>query len=356
MQSRDTHCSLRSQMFDTDTLEPNGILAAKLETDDTTWLRIAFALGMQAKDDVHIDAEVSRLCQRIRKRKTLSDQQTVEAFTALLKPMIAPMGFIQSCFAEYKDDAVPTRDTLKNSIHRLPVPKPAISIGFGPQHFTHLDDDLQNGIISTPLGDPADLGHLSQPVPGQYWPFFTILASEESLVTAQQFASVAGATCNNATHLLASALSLPHNRKWLTGVTRDQNFSISFSLGVSNKTAALNLHELDGGVLFHTTTLRTFRLDDEQDIAILASRLKSIMIWAKFVRLPQLLDKLESLDRMVNGTAASSTSRPYSDDFDPAIFRILDLRTKKSGRIRTAIGSKASKMPVFLRTNAAIAG
>lgn len=343
-------------MFDADILEPNGILAPNMEAADANWSRIAFALGMQAKDEVHVDADVSRLCQRIRKRKVLSEQQAVDSFTTLLKPMIAPMGFNQSCSAEYKIDAVPTRDTLKNSIYRLPVPKPAISVGFGPQHFSHLDDDLQNGIISTPLGDPADLGHLSQPVPGQYWPFFTMLVSQESLVAAQQSASISGATCNNATHLLASSLVPANNGRRQTGAARDNNFSISFSLSIWNKIASLNLHEHDSGAFFHTSTLRTFRLDDEQDVAILASRLKSIMIWAKFVRLPQILDKLESLDKMVNGTAASSAARPHSDDFDPAIFRVLDLRARKASRIRSAIESKGLKMPVFLRANAAAAG
>jgi hypothetical protein len=182
----------------------------------------------------------------------------------------------------------------------LPVPRPNITVGFTPKVFDTHALELQSGIISNFHGEPCDLAKVSQPAADLFWPFFVIEVQEESVLAAQNACAGSASTCNNAFALLSEAADNVNCQKYGQRMFwSDQRAIHSFSLAVSGKVAALNIHTSNGGLSHRSSMIRMYSLDDELEIDALAARLSSIFIWAENTRLPNVMDLLANLDDLV---------------------------------------------------------
>lgn len=310
-------------------LEPNGIVIADNHMPEEDWSRIAFSLGIPMKQEIKTNADVARFSYRMRRRKNVTDVQVVEALSGLLHTLSSPLALSQEVTSEFYMDAVPCADEFKNSIHRVPKPSPSVSIGYRQKAFDHIDDELQRGIIANEQGYPVDLGRISQPVLRHYWPFLVVEVADNSIMAAKHACAISASSCNNAVRILTHAAK-SDNGLASNPFSTDSNTRHCFSLAVCGKIASLNVHEPDvyGGHILKT--IRTYSLDDDDDVAALADRLRSIMVWGRYSRLPEICDKLEALNTKVNGGLPPCHMANYQDDFDPAILKTLNIRLSKN--------------------------
>ncbi len=192
----------------------------------------------------------------------------------------------------------------------LPTPKPAITMGYAKGTFTSHELDLQQGIIANNKNEPRDLHKISQPVPDVYWPFFVVEAQEESMAAARNACAGSGATCNNTLMILAGVAQEPQKyRQDMDALWNLSKAAQSFSLAINGKTACLNTHNSEGCLPHAVAAIRTYRLDDERDVEALASRIRSIFIWAENCRLQSILDLLDDFSNRV-GLARKGMAAP----------------------------------------------
>ena len=319
-----------SDDFRFDILEPNNIFLANGIMDGERWSDLAFSLGLPSREGQRFSTSTQKLVQRMKKRKVHSVQQTSDYIQPFIESLVAICPKLsQQNRCTYHHDAVPTIDALRNTTHRLPTPKPTISVGYHRAAFSLSHDELQNGIIAGPSGDPCDLNHVSQPVTDHFWPFFVVEVSEHSMTTAQQANAISAATCNNALDLLAGA-AVDDEKDWnSSSFTFDRKFTKSFSLSVHGKIASLSVHGAEGLAQHVSQQISSYRLTDENEVASLADRLHSIMVWAHYNRLGEITATLDQLNRKVYGKLAGFTlgGSPVLDDFDPACLKTLKLQT-----------------------------
>lgn len=329
-----------SDAFRYDILEPNNIFLADGIMERERWSDLAFSLGLPAREGQRSNAATQKLAQRMKKRKVYSANQTSDYIRPFIESLVATCPKLsQQDRCAYYHDAVPTADALKNTIHRLPTPKPALSIGYHRAAFSLSHDELQNGIIAGPSGDPCDLNHVSQPVPDHFWPFFTVEVSEHSMTAARQASAISAATCNNALDLLAGAAA-DDQKDWnSSSFMFDRKFAKSFSLSVYGKVASLSVHGPEGLAQHVSQQIASYRLDDEKDVASLADRVHGIMVWAQYSRLGEITATLDQLNRKVFGNLAGFTlgGSPV-DDFDPACLKTLKLQPlRRPERMKAAL-------------------
>jgi len=311
-------------------LEPNGIVIAENHMSEGDWSRIAFSLGVPMNQEPKKNADVARFAYRMRKRKQVSDIQTVEALSSLLYTLSSPLALSQQETAEFYMDAVPCADEFKNSIHRVPKPTPSVSIGYKRGAFDHIDDELQRGIIANEQGYPVDLGRISQPARDHFWPFLVVEVAEHSIMAAKHACAVSASSCNNAVRLLAHAAKSDKGIASNPFSADTNTTQHCFSLAVCGKIASLNVHEPDAKGRHVLRTITTYSLDDDDEVAALTDRLRSIMVWGRYCRLEEICDKLEALNRKVNGGLPPNHMAHYQDDFDPAILKTLTVRLSKN--------------------------
>ena len=300
-----------SPFYRTHTLQPNNIIIEDAILDDERWSCTAFALGMPFGDVYRSTNETRRFASKVSRRNNVTEKSMTDLISSLIqaamkvKAMDKQMQMLQTktCVTFHKD-AVPDGSSRINDAWSmpLPIPKPKIAVGFSPKTFTPHELELQAGIISTSTGIPCDLAKVSQPAKDVLWPFFTVDIQRESLHAAQNASAGSASTCNNALALLAEAAEEPTIQKHGRGIfwkSRKAVHSFSLSINLNGKTASLNMHDSEGGLLHHTAMIRVYRLDEERDIEALLSRLTSIFIWGVNIRLPAIVDLLENLDGLV---------------------------------------------------------
>lgn len=328
-----------------DILEPNNILMDQIVMDQETWSSVAFSLGIRVQESQRPSAEAQRLASRMSKRRLLSTTQTFDYVRQFLESLAATCpGLSQESRCVYHGDAVPTQEVLKNTVRRLPIPRPMLSLGYTQGAFSRNHIELQDGIITGPDEEPYNLNHISQPMDAHFWPFFAVEVSEKSMLAAQQTNAVTAATCNNALNILATAASSDDGSP-TTSFKFDASIARTFSLSIHGKEACLSLHGAQGSEPFVASRLITYRLDKVNDVASLAGRIYSIMLWSRHKRLPEITTTLDALNRRVHGTSPSPTSREsLDDDFDPACLKTLALKSsrKTAGSDRIKVAFKAS--------------
>jgi len=327
--------------FRFDILEQNNIFLADGILTPERWSDLAFSLGLSAREGQRFTTATQKLVQRMKKRKLYSAQQTNDHIQPFIASLVATCPKLsQKDRCAYHHDAVPTIDALKNTVHRLPVPKPAISVGYHRAAFSLSHDELQSGIIAGPNGDPCDLHHISQPVSDHFWPFFVVEVSENSVTAARQASAISSATCNNGLDLLAGAAA-DDQKDWNSAsFVFDRKFAKSFSLSVHGKHASLSVHGAEGVAQHVSQQISTYRLDDENEVASLADRIHGIMVWAQYSRLGEIIATLDQLNRKVYGNVAGFTlgGSPVDDDFDPACLKTLKLQPlRRPERMKAAL-------------------
>jgi len=330
-----------SDDFRFDILEPNNIYLAEDILERERWSDLAFSLGLPAREGQRFNSATQKLAQRMKKRKMYSAQQTGDYIRPFIRSLVATCPKLsEQDRCTYHHDAVPTSDALKNTVHRLPTPKPAISVGYHRAAFSLSHDELQNGIIAGPTGDPCDLNHVSQPVSDHFWPFFVVEVSEQSVTAARQSSAISGATCNHALNLLAGAAA-DDQKDWnSTSFVFDKKFAKSFSLSVHSKVAILSVHGTEGSTAHISQQISSYRLDDEYEVASLADRIHGIMVWAQYSRLGEVVAALDQLNRKVYGNASGFTlgGSPIDDDFDPACLKTLNFQPfRRPERMKAAL-------------------
>lgn len=332
-----------------DLLERNNIFIEEELMDETRWFDLAFSLGMPSREGQRSNTETQKLAQKMKRRKVVSQTQTSD----MLKPFIESITkrcpkLSQRDQHAYRTDAVPTLEAHRNTIHRLPTPKPAVSIGYCRAVFSSDHDELQNGIIAGPNGEPCDLNHVSQPVLEHFWPFFVVEISDTSMAAAQQATAVSAATCNNALSLLVGAAAISDKDWTHRSFKFDPKFLRTFSLSVHGKMACLSAHSFQRQESHIASPISTYALDDEHDVAALADRIYSIMIWAQFNRLGEIIATLDQLDEKVHGFSSGLKIEDDPYDFDPSCLRTLKLQSARRPD-RTKIALKAGLPRWFVR-------
>lgn len=313
-----------------DVLESNNILLCDGVMREESWSDLAFSLGLPARGNPQSTVATRKCAQRVRKRKVHSAAQTYD----LIKPFIESLTstclkLSQQNRCVYHGDAVPTVNEFKNTVNRLPIPKPVISVGYHKGAFSFGHDELQNGLITDQAGEPCDLKHISQPVLNHFWPFLIVEISDLSIAAARQDSAISAATCNNALVLLAGAAA-ENEKDWSsTSFAFDYKFARSFSLSLHGKTAVLSTHCLETNALHVATEIARYQLDEDNDIASLADRLHSIMIWGEHNRLAEIMATLDQLDRKVHGPISGMSLTCDGYDFDPHCLKTLKLQPPK---------------------------
>lgn len=310
------------------------------------WSNLAFSLGMPAQHRQRSNSETQKLAQRMKKRKVVSASQTLEYLKPFIDSIVAESpGISQQYRCLYHGDAVPTDEVLKNTVHRLPTPKPAVSLGYYKDAFSIHHDELQSGIIMGPNADPCDLNHISQPVIDHFWPFLIVELSDKSMLAARQASAVSAATCSNALAILAGAASIGEDSPTTTNSFEfDPKMAKTFSLSIHGKEACLSLHGTQGPLPYVATTVATYKLDDHHDVASLADRINSITIWAQHNRLAEIFSALDALDKKVHGHVSGSLINDSTYDFDPSCLRTLKLQPpRRPDRIRLALKAGLSR-------------
>lgn len=328
--------TLGTANFQLEVLEANNILLEDTFMGEDRWSDIAFSIGMPAKAQGKSNNETGKVAQRMNKRKHVSYPQTFETIKPLLDSVVVKCPKISQQFkCIFHGDAVPTEEAIKNTILRLPTPRPAISLGYYRDAFSAHHDELQNGIIIGPYGEPCDLNHLSQPVLGHYWPFLVIEISDTSMSAARQASAITAATCNNALLLLAGAVASADGLG--NSFAFDTKFARSFSLSIYDKSAILSTHSAEGLIPHLASPIASYRLDSERDVAALADRVYSILIWAQHSRLGEICAMLDALDKKVHGHLSEAGNGDVYD-FDPSCLKKLKLQPpRRPDRIKVAI-------------------
>lgn len=329
--------SLRSEI-----LEPNNIALSEYAMDDETWSDLAFSLGLAAKEHRRFNVATQKLAQKMRKRKQHSSAQISDNIKAFIEALVLETPQLsQQSRCSYYPDAVPTADSVRNTIHRLPTPKPTISVGYTRDAFSIAHDELQDGIISSPSGEPCDLKRISQPVANHFWPFLAVEISEQSLFAARAASAITTATCNNAISLLGNAAAV-NEESWNNRTyTFDEKFFRSFSLSIHGKIATLSTHSIDQCAAHISVPIASYQLDNESDVAVLADRLHGIIVWARYNRLSEIIAMLDHLDKKVHGNLSGTTIHGDGFDFDPHCLKALKLQPPR----------KPERMKVVLRAS-----
>jgi len=325
--------------FRFDILEPNNILLEEGVMDEELWSNLAFSLGLPSREGQRCNTETQRLAQKMRKRKIMSESQTFEFIKPFIESLVSTCPKLsQASRCIYHSDAVPSLDTFKNTVYRLPTPKPRISIGYYRDAFSLHHDELQNGIIQGPSGEPCDLNHVSQPVLNHYWPFLVVEISDISMIAARQASAISAATCNNALNLLAGAAEMD-KRNWTSDSFKfDSKFAKAFSLSIHGKFACLSTHSAQGDAPHVATVVSMYKLDDDDEVASLADRLHSIMVWAQFNRLGEIVATLDQLDKKVHGNLSGLSLGNTAYDFDPSCLKTMKLQPpRRPDRMRIAL-------------------
>lgn len=325
--------------FRFDILEPNNILLADGVMDEERWSDLAFSLGLPARVGQISNTVTHRLAQKMKKHEVQSAAQTYTFIKPLIESLVtACPNLSQQNKCVYHKDAAPTVDLLKNTVHRLPTPTPVISVAYCRDAFTIAHDELQNGIIAGPFGEPCDLNRISQPVANHFWPFFIVEISETSLAAARQAAAVSAATCSNAVNLLAGAVS-DSSKGWSSSsFDFDRKFTRSFSLSIHGRVATFNVHTSEAGAAHAATPIAVYRLDSNNDVASLASRIHSIMVWAQYNRLAEITAALDQLDKKVHCNLSSPILSSDMYDFDLRYLQKLKLQhSKRPDRVKVLL-------------------
>ncbi|KAK5088318.1 hypothetical protein LTR05_002535 [Lithohypha guttulata] len=295
--------------------------------DEERWSDLAFSLGIAARQGQRQSAATQKLAQKMSKRKQITAAQTYDCIKPFVESLISACPKLsQQNRCTYNGDAVPTDDAFKNTINRLPCPKPAISVGYSRHAFSIAQDELQNGIIAGPSGEPYDLSHLSQPIPGHFWPFFVVEISDHSMAAARQASAISAATCNNALSLVAGAAFDGNSNRPYSPSMFDHKFAMSFSLSIHGEVASLGVHKAEAHAPHVATQIATYNLSGAGEVAALADRIYGIFVWAHYNRLAEIMATIDQLERRVHGQPAGLNSSPSSYDFDPHCLKTLKLQ------------------------------
>ncbi|KAK5242308.1 hypothetical protein LTR40_007014, partial [Exophiala xenobiotica] len=303
-------------------LEPNHIIVEDQQMDDERWSRLAFALGIPFGDSCRPSPAATKFAQQMNSRRTVSSKEATELLISLLVS-IAKDHTNMKCRTNttfYRDgvpDEVPDFEIDDGWKMQLPTPRPAITLGYSKTSFTTHQLELQQGIIANSKNEPCDLHKLSQPVPDVYWPFFVVEVLEDSMLAARNACAGSAATCNNALMIFAGAAQEPqkayHDMNFLWNLSKAAQ---SFSLAINGKTACLNTHNSEGCLPHAVAVIRTYRLDDENEVEALAARIGSILVWAENCRLQSIHDLLTNFDRRVK--LAQNTVDKSNDWYAPS--------------------------------------
>lgn len=309
--------------------------------DDERWSHLAFALSMPCKDIRRTNPAARKFAKQMKQRNSnVSSKQVTEMLHPLLRS-IAKQHKTIKC----KRQAQFHRESVPNEVPdfeinepgwkaQLPTPQPAFTLGYTESAFDSHQLELQQGIIANNQNEPCDLHKVSQPIPGIYWPFLVVEAQDESMLAARNACAGSAATCNNGLMIFAGAAEEPRDQyidmKYVWNLSRAVQ---SFSLAINGKTACLNAHNSEGYLPHAVSAIRTYRLDDEEDMESLASRIQSIFVWAENCRLASIANLMEKFDRRIHCAKASVSSSV--DGYDTMEF--VDFRSGSYKRTSTIV-------------------
>jgi len=348
--------SLGSTEYRFATLEPNHIVVEDEPMDEERWSRLAFALSMPCRDVRRAYPEARKFAIQMKKR---SSNTTSKQVTELLHPLIRSIvkehtqinvRSMAQFHRESVPDEVPNFEIEPGWKMQLPTPKPAFTIGYSETAFNPHQLELQQGIIANNRNEPCDLHRVSQPIPDVYWPFFVVEAEDASMLAARNACAGSAAACNNGLMIFAGAAEEVRDRyidmKYLHKLSQAVQ---SFSLAINGKTACLNTHNAEGCLPHAVALIRMYRLDDENDMEALVSRIQSILVWAEHCRLTSITDLIEKFERRVR-VAKTATTIPGHCYYplELAHFEIAS-RKRTSTVIKTAL---LEAIPKWIRTNA----
>lgn len=348
MSSPESQSSTQSCISDVETkhrqsrsplLEANGIYLVDTIMDTKSWSDTAFSLGLTAREVQRSGAGTLKLVQKMRKRKIHSIPQIHDAMKSFINSIISDCPELtQQNKCVFPHDAVPTAESLKNTVHRLPVPKPAVVIGHSREIFSTANIELQDGIIVNTLGEPCDLRRVSQPAEGLFWPFLVVEVSDESMLNARQAGAITAATCNNSVRLLQEAAAMNTRRPQYISDQYVRNSDPSFSLCIHGKTALLSIHSDQKGAPFIAVPIASYDLESDHDVASLAGRIHSIFVWAQSSRLDNIVLDLEKLRITIYGETRARSSDVISREVDPTSMRnSRSQQLKNPRRMKTAL-------------------
>ena len=301
--------------FKKQVLEPNHLLIHEQRMSTEDWSKIAFSLGIPAADISKPNASAKKVAQKLHRRQQVNPKQLLDHIAPII--LAARKDHYSICHRTYADfhvDAIPTiafgtpaergRSLKHSAAMKLLTVAPTMSFGYHPEAFSARHRELQAGLIPDLEGEPCDLSNVSEIVPDVFWPFLVVEMAADSMMAAQQRCAVAAAACNHALTILAKATYQMREgtnshclSSWdSTKATR------SFSLAIHNKQAALYLHHVGSLSTYEMQLIKTYRLDNSQDMEALVARIQSILVWAEHCRLPAVLELLENFDRRVNGS------------------------------------------------------
>lgn len=304
--------------------------------DDERWSRLAFALSMPCQEIRRTNPDARRFALHMKRQKSnVGSKQVTEMLHPLIRSIVKRHKTI-TCkrmaqfHRESVPDEVPDFEIEPGWKTQLPTPRPAFTLGYSESAFDAHQLELQQGIIANNRNEPCDLHKVSQPIPGVYWPFFVVEAEDESMLAARNACAGSAATCNNGLMIFAGAAEEHRDQyidmKYVSNLSQAVQ---SFSLAINGKTACLSTHNSEGCLPHAVSTIRSYRLDDEGDMEALASRIRSILVWAENCRLSSIADLIEKFDRRVRSAKASTSSASHC--YDPtqlAHFRIASSKRR----------------------------
>jgi hypothetical protein len=340
------------------TLEPNRVFMQDGQMEEDEWSQLAFSLGMPTREMNTPSTEAKRFAQRVKQRKKDPNTRIDDLLGMLLLPLCKAHDKIDfTTDAPFWREAIPQevteQDVEQGWSLQLPTPKPAFTFGYRPDAFRQHYRDLQNGIVNKDNGEPCNLSQVSQPAPEIYWPFLVIesrpAASSNAMRSAKYACAGAAATCNNAIIILSNAAQKPNEYSTSPSLQWDTlKLAQTFSLAVDGRIACLSSHNSQGILPHAMTAVRSYNLEDEIQVQMLCSRLKSIMVWAENFRLPTIMELLDRLDRRVHLGVPSKT--PLRAEFDDDVWheRYGKGREKRSS-FRSTFKDKFPSMARVLR-------
>lgn len=345
------------------TLEPNQIFMEDGQMDEDEWSRLAFSLGLPTREDDTPAIEAKRFAQKIRQRKKDPNVAVNDLLSTLLISISKTHNKIDfTADTPFWREAVPQEVTDKDVelgwSMQLPTPKPAFTFGYRSDAFRRRYHDLQNGIVNKENGEPCNLSQVSQPVPEIYWPFLVIesrpRAHAAAMKSAKHACAGAGATCNNAVIILSNAAQRPNEYSTSPSLQWDTlKLAQTFSLAIDGRIACLSSHNSQGILPHAMKVVRSYNLEDEKEVQMLSSRVKSIMVWAENCRLLTILEVLDRLDRRVHSGVPSKT--PLRPEFDRDIWpeRFGKDKAGRQSGTRSTIWDRFPSMARVLRIRAA---
>ena len=307
--------------------------------DDERWSRLAFALSMPCQEIRRTNPDARRFALHMKRQKSnVGSKQVTEMLHPLIRSIVKRHKTI-TCkrmaqfHRESVPDEVPDFEIEPGWKTQLPTPRPAFTLGYSESAFDAHQLELQQGIIANNRNEPCDLHKVSQPIAGVYWPFFVVEAEDESMLAARNACAGSAATCNNGLMIFAGAAEEHRDQYIDTKYVSNLSQAVqSFSLAINGKTACLSTHNSEGCLPHAVSAIRTYKLDDEDDMEALASRIRSILVWAENCRLSSIADLIEKFDRRVRLAKASTSSSAHC--YDPR--ELADFRIASSKR-RSAI-------------------